>query len=65
MTISRKHALFFCVLGAIILGLNRYERVSQMVAGASCVFLGVYTLNNMAKAKEALPPSSASEEECC
>jgi hypothetical protein len=63
MNISRKHALLFCVLGAIILGLNRYERVPQMVCGASCVFLGVYTLNNMAKAKEEIPPSSASEEE--
>ena len=63
MVISRKYALFFCVLGAIILGLNRYERVPQMVVGANCIFLGVYTLNKMAKAKEAIPPSSASEEE--
>ena len=63
MIISRKFALYFCVVGAILLGFNRRDSVAQMVAGASFLALGVITLNEAVKAKETTPPSSAPEEE--
>jgi hypothetical protein len=62
MIISRKQALFFCVIGAVMLLFNN-ENPIFMVVGMNSVFLGLYPLNKMAKAQEETPPSSASEEE--
>ena len=70
MIISRKFALYFCVVGAIMLGFNRRDSLAAMVGGASFLALGVLTLNKAAKDKEeaggadeATPPSPDSEEE--
>ena len=73
MVMSRKFALYFCVVGAVILifgALNERSHWSGMVCGACCLAIGLIGLKRAASAKEmeapvdeAAPPASESEEE--
>jgi len=73
MIMSRKFALYFCVVGAVILifgALNERSHWSYMVSGACFLAIGLIGLKRAAGAKEigasvdeAAPPASESEEE--
>jgi hypothetical protein len=73
MIMSRKFALYFCVVGAVILifgALNERSHWSYMVSGACFLAIGLIGFNRAAKAEqveaqvdEAAPPASESEEE--